>query len=113
MVISVPTKREIAAFEAGIKLGALYHQFVGTPVSTETAESLEMAMIRAIGLQPHVSRVEVSIDREMLQKNVFGYGELEGRMIHAKVEISYEGEQVMALLEYDPDLKYPMMRLLD
>ncbi len=37
----MPTNREIAAFEAGIKLGALYHQFVGSPISPKTADSLE------------------------------------------------------------------------
>ncbi|MFH0966806.1 MAG: dihydroneopterin aldolase family protein, partial [Methanobacteriota archaeon] len=36
--------RERAAFEAGIKLGALYHQWVGTPVSRESANSLKLAM---------------------------------------------------------------------
>jgi len=29
--------REQAIFEAGIKLGALYHQWVGTPISQESA----------------------------------------------------------------------------
>ena len=31
----------------------------------------------------------------MLKDNVFGYGELEGRMIIAEVEIDYEGEVVV------------------
>lgn len=108
----MPSKREIAAFEAGIKLGALYHQFVGTPVSIQTASSLEMAIEESISLQPHVSSVRVSIDRQMLEENIFGYGELKGRMITAEVEISYEGETVRARLEYDRDADYPMMRLL-
>ena len=30
----MPTNKEIAAFEAGIKLGVLYHQFVGSPVTS-------------------------------------------------------------------------------
>ncbi len=37
----------------------------------------------------------------MLKENVFGYGELEGRMITAEVEIDYEGEVVRARLEFD------------
>lgn len=108
----MPTKKEIAAFEAGIKLGAIYHQFVGAPVSIETAQSLEEAMQRSISLQPHVKKVEVRIDREMLKENVFGYGELVGKAIFAEVEIEYDGETVRARLEYDRDLDYPMMRLL-
>ena len=32
--------RDRAVFEAGIKLGALYHQFVGTPISVDTIDNL-------------------------------------------------------------------------
>lgn len=105
------TSREIAAFEAGIKLGALYHQFVGTPVSEETADSLEQAIERSISLQPYVKSVSVRIDRSMLRGNVFGYSELSGKMIRAEVEIAYEGKCVRAVLEYDPEKDYPMMHL--
>lgn len=59
-----------------------------------------------------MQRVEVRIDRQMLEENAFGYCELEGRMIFAEVEIEYQGETVRARLEYDPDTDYPMMRLL-
>lgn len=105
------TKREIAAFEAGIKLGALYHQFVGAPVSLKTAESLEKAMQESISLQPYVREVRVQIDRDMLAENVFGYGELEGRMITARVVIDYQGETVTARLQYDREKDYPLMSL--
>ncbi len=33
--------RDQAVFEAGIKLGALYHQWVGTPISRKSAASVE------------------------------------------------------------------------
>lgn len=107
------TKRETAAFEAGIKLGAIYHQFVGSPVSVDTAESLEKAMRESISLQPYVRSVSVEIDRDMLRENFFGYGELAGKMIRALVEIDYEGALVRAKLEYDPETDYPLMSLLD
>jgi hypothetical protein len=48
----------------------------------------------------------------MLMENVFGYSELEGRMITAEVEIDYEGEVVRARLEYDGKKNYPLMSLL-
>lgn len=108
----MPEKREIAAFEAGIKLGALYHQFVGAPVSIQTARSLELAMQESISLQPYVTEVVVRIDREMLQNNVFGYGELQGRMIFAEVEVDYQGEVVRARLEFNAEMNYPLMKLL-
>ncbi|MDM7912001.1 MAG: dihydroneopterin aldolase family protein, partial [Methanotrichaceae archaeon] len=109
---AIPAKREIAAFEAGIKLGALYHQFVGAPVSVETASSLELAIAESISLQPYVAEVKVKINREMLQENVFGYGELQGKMIFAEVVVDYQGEIVRARLEYDAEKDYPLMRLL-
>lgn len=105
------TKKEIAAFEAGIKMGALYHQFVGSPVSLKTAESLEKAIKESISLQPYVKRVEVKIDNKLLKENSFGYGELQGKMIYAEIEIEYQGETVTAKLEYDSSIDYPMMKL--
>lgn len=81
-------------------------------MSKASAPSLERAMQESISLQPYVRRVSVSINREMLKRNVFGYGELEGRMITAEVEIEYEGETVCARLEYDSKKDYPLMRLL-
>lgn len=109
----MPTNEEIAAFEAGIKLGAMYHQFVGAPVSIETAASLEQAMEESISLQPYVESVSVKIDRKMLSENFYGYGELAGKMIRAEVRIDYQGAVVRARLEYDPEKDYPLMALLD
>ncbi|MDM7934814.1 MAG: dihydroneopterin aldolase family protein [Methanothrix sp.] len=108
----MPTRREIAAFEAGIKLGALYHQFVGSPVSASTAESLERAIEESISLQPYVIGVTVRINRQRLAENIFGYSELSGSMITAEVQVEYEGEVVRARLEHDPNTGYPMMRLV-
>lgn len=109
----MPTKREEAAFEAGIKLGAIYHQFVGSPVSKQTAKTLEAAMEESISLQPHVRSVSVKIDRDMLAKNVYGYAELSGKMIKALVEIDLDGAVIRAKLEYDTEIDYPLMSLLD
>lgn len=69
-------------------------------------------MEKSISLQPYVKKVSVQIDRKMLSQNFFGYGELEGRMIIALVQIDYEGEIVSARLEYDSEKKYPLMRLI-
>ena len=69
-------------------------------------------MEESISLQPYVKEVRVRIDRQRLLENFFGYGELEGRMIIAKVQIDYEGEVVNAKLEYDAEKKYPLMRLV-
>jgi hypothetical protein len=81
-------------------------------VSAKTAQSLEQAMQESISLQPYVRTVKIRINRQMLKENVFGYSELEGRMIIAELEINYEGEIVRARLEYDSAKNYPLMSLV-
>ncbi|HIH43639.1 MAG TPA: hypothetical protein HA257_00730 [Candidatus Methanoperedenaceae archaeon] len=105
------TESERAAFEAGIKLGALYHQFTGTPVGLDTAESLEQAIKSSISLQPYVRDVRVRIDRNIISEslNRFGYCELNGRMLDVSLEVEFEKTRVCAALKYDGN--YPMMRI--
>ena len=105
--------RDNALFEAGIKLGALYHQFIGTPVSTETAEMLERAIERSVALQPLVNSVEVSIDREKVSEieNQFKYCELSGVMLDVKVVVLYGQVEVHARLKYEDEIDYPLMRV--
>ncbi len=69
-------------------------------------------MQESISLQPYVREVEIKINREMLAANIFGYGELEGRMIEARVVIDYQGETVTARLRYDREKDYPLMSLI-
>ncbi len=103
-----------AAFEVGIKLGALFHQFVGVPVSERNAELLERAIESCVKLQPFVVDAEVKIDREKLKEltSKFGYTSLSPEMIYAKVEVDVEGKKVVGIVEWDEKLKYPLMRLI-
>jgi hypothetical protein len=107
--------RDKALFEAGIKLGALYHQFIGTPVSMGTVEELERAIERSVSLQPWVNSVEVKIDREKVRKceneNQFSYCELSGEMLDVKVVILYEKVEVHARVKYEEEMDYPLMRV--
>lgn len=108
------SERDIAVFEAGIKLGALYHQFVGTPINPDTVEELERTIENSIALQPYVRSVSVSIDREMVEKKQnpkFKYGELDGRMLHVSLQILYKNTIAHAELAYDEEQDYPMMRI--
>ncbi|MDY3203221.1 MAG: dihydroneopterin aldolase family protein, partial [Methanocorpusculum sp.] len=70
------TDRENAVFEAAIKLGALYHQFVGTPISRSTAEIVEAAIESAVSLQPYVTKITVRLDKNLMNENPYGYSEL-------------------------------------
>jgi len=108
------SERDIAVFEAGIKLGALYHQFVGTPVNAETIDSLARAIEESVILQPHVRSVSVFIDREMVAKKLnprFKYCELEGRMLHVSLQVRYKNITATVELAYDVELDYPMMSI--
>ena len=107
-------ERDKAVFEAGIKLGALYHQFVGTPISLETVDSLERIIEESIALQPHVRSVSVSIDREMVEKKLnpeFNYCELEGRMFHVSLQILYKSTIAQVELAYNKEKDYPLMSI--
>ena len=96
-----------ACFETGIKLGALYHQFVGTPVSRDSVESLEEAITEAVKSQRYVIDADVRI--EGVEHNRFGYDELEGTMLDVRVTVEKDGVVVEASIG-DED-GYPMMRI--
>ena len=74
------TDHEQALFEAGIKLGALYHQWVGTPVSRSSAGALEAAIEKSHILQPFVEEITVRLDRNLMTPNDYGYSEVQGLM---------------------------------
>lgn len=103
--------RERAIFEGAITMGALYHQFDGTPVSLKTVESLENAIGKAMELQPCIKEVEVKINRQMLIdiENKFQYVSLSGDMLDVKVISEYEGQQAIIRLEFIKELDYPLM----
>lgn len=103
-----PTDSEVACFEAGVKFGALYHQFAGTPVSATSATSLERAIEAAIENQPHCVDVTVDIDEKELATD-HGYAELTGRFVDATVVVKYEGVEVVARMAMEEG--YPLMRI--
>ncbi len=102
--------RERAAFEAGIKLGALYHQWVGTPVSPGTAGGIEAAIRDAVRLQPAVEEIAVTLDQGRMTQNTFGYSELSGMMFSVRVTTRVEGVRCLAQLH--PSGDYPLMEIL-
>ncbi len=106
----------MACFEAGIKLGALYHQFTGSPVNLETVESLEQAIARSISVQPFVDNITVNIDRDIIASRLndeFGYCELEGRMLTVHLDVVYKDAKVSAMMDFDHKLDYPLMQVKD
>ena len=110
-----PTDREAACFEAGIKFGTLYHQFAGTPVSPDSAASLERAMAEAIENQPFCESVTVDVLEETLADELAeqsaDYAELTGRFVEVEMRIEYRGTTVRTRMEMDGD--YPLMEVVD
>lgn len=107
---TTPTDTETACFEAGIKFGTLYHQFVGTPVSPESADGLARAIEDAIENQPYCESVTVEIaDDELANATTHGYTELTGRFMDVELVIDYEGDTVTARMEMEDG--YPLMRV--
>lgn len=105
------TPRERAIFEGAITMGALFHQFIGTPVSMKNVDGLEKTMEEAMELQPCIKKVEVKINRDIIQENEnkFDYLSLTGEMLDVKVTSIYEDETVKVRLEYIKELSYPLM----
>lgn len=108
------SRRESLCFEAGIKLGGLFHQYLGTPVDARTARSLARTIERAVGLQPFVRSVRVRIDPERggpVGRDRFSYRYLMGEMIRVRLELAEGDLSVTARLEWRPDLAYPLMSI--
>ena len=109
------TARERACYEAGIKMGTIYHQFVGTPVSLSNVDDLERSIENAIKVQPFVSDAKVKIDRSVFVKDGdrYSYRSLTGEMIDAVVTIKLEGITLVSEMRYDTEMGYPLMFISD
>lgn len=103
--------REQAIFEAAIKLGALYHQWVGTPISRASAASVETAIERAVILQPYVEEITVRLDRDRMTENRFGYSELSGLMFDVEIITRVGFSYCRARLA--PEGGYPLMKIVE
>lgn len=109
------SNRERAIFEGGITLGALFHQFTGTPVNKESADTLEKSIKRAMELQPCIKEVNIKINRKMLEdsKSEFEYTALTGEMMDVKIVSKYKDKEAVIKMRYIPELNYPLMYIED
>ncbi len=106
--------RDRAVFEAGVKLGAIFHQYVGVPLTRATAGELERTIEAATRVQPLVEDVRVRIDRKRLRaRGPYHYTSLSEDMLQAEVTIRTGGARATAVLRYVPELDYPLMYLKD
>jgi len=109
------SNRERAIFEAGIKLGTIYHQYVGAPVSLSNLESLEEAIKQSVLVQPFVADASVKINPENIHrhKGTYKYITLTGDMLDVSLDIQYKDSGVRARLRYIKEMDYPLMYLED
>ena len=106
------TRREALLFEAGVKLGGVFHQYLGVPVSARTARGLARTIERAVALQPFVVRVRALVRPERggpLGKGRFAYRYLTAEMLEVTVELRDGPARLTARLAHRPDLRYPLM----
>jgi len=105
------TTRERAIFEGAISMGALFHQFVGTPVNKETKKSLETSMEESLKLQPAIEDVEVEIRFDKLEESMteFDYTSLTGDMLDVKIHTKVENVKAIIRIEFIEELNYPLM----
>lgn len=109
------TTRERAIFEGAISMGALFHQFVGTPVNEATKESLEKAMEESLNLQPAIEDVEVKIRFDKLAEAMteFDYTSLTGDMLDVKIHTKVDDVVAVIRIEFIEELNYPLMYVED
>lgn len=101
--------RERAIFEAGIKLGMVCHQFVGTPINSKNKKSVEKAIEETVSILPYVKKAKVKILCDVKGKGTFSQTPLTENMIDAKITVEIDNTSVTAEMRYDKDLDYPLM----
>jgi hypothetical protein len=108
------TERERAIFEGAITLGAIYHQFIGTPICKDEKiiKALETAIEKTMRLQPYKEKIKVRIDINAVKgskRDQHDYEVLEGRHMNVEVKSSYGGVTATLRMRYIPELNYSLM----
>ncbi len=105
------TKRERAIFEGGISMGALFHQFVGTPVNENTKENLERIIEESFELQPCIEKIEVKIN--LTDNTEFDYISLSGDMLDVRIHTVIDDVKAIIRIKFIEELNYPLMYVED
>ena len=104
-----------ACFEAGIKLGAIFHSLLAFPVINEkkTLEAMQEGFIASFKNQPYVKGLDIKIHpggEETLGKDgEFEYTVIKDHMIDVNLDLEYHGVSLSAAIKWMPELEYPLM----
>ena len=100
------TDKERAVFEGGITLGALFHQFVGAPISLKNKEIMEKSIEESMKNQPCVEDIQVKIVGDLKEDK---YVSLDGNMLNVRLKIKVNDIVAILRLKYIKELDYPLM----
>uniref|UniRef100_A0A7C4NM84 Dihydroneopterin aldolase n=1 Tax=Ignisphaera aggregans TaxID=334771 RepID=A0A7C4NM84_9CREN len=102
--------RERAAFEAGIALGMVLHQFRGIPIKfKEEVELIKKLIAYAVLSQPFKKHAEVDVLVELPEGgDPYRYATLKTRDIDVRVVVEYGRAVVKARARYVPELDYTL-----
>jgi hypothetical protein len=106
--------RERAIFEGAITLGAIYHQFVGIPISKDpkVIEAVEKAIKLTMELQPFKEKVDVKIRKDQIKgtsSDPYDYGSLKGSALEVKVTARYGRAEAVLAMKHVAELDYDLM----
>lgn len=103
--------KERAIFEAGIKLGAIYHQLIGLPIPRDkTSVSLLVKSLQdSFKTQPYVENLAININQTgCISTKPYDYKEINGKLLNINLTIRYGKARVKATLKYIEEINYPL-----
>jgi len=107
--------RERACFEAGIKVGALFHSILGLPVQNDgdVVNKIQEGIVASFKAQPFVKdlklRINVDNGKKFKKRNEFDYTIIKDFMIELDLHLQYKRVQLDAEIRWMPELEYPLM----
>lgn len=112
------TDRERAIFEAGIALGALYHQFVGLPIAKreDVLNAVKEAIEKSMSLQPFREEIKVKFNINAIKgdgRGPYHYSSLRGDVMDVMVIVKYGSARVKARMRFVEDLNFNIMYIED
>lgn len=107
------TDRERAIFEGAIGLSAIFHQFIGTPISNdiETIKLLEETIRKSMLIQPFKKevKVKINVNKDLKKEEEYSYRSLEGKDFDVTVISEYGESKVTSRMRYIPEMDYVLM----
>jgi hypothetical protein len=107
--------RERACFEAGIKLGAIFHSVVGLPVlnKEDVIKAIQDGITASFKNQPYVRdlrlRINVDTGKQYTKRHEFDYTLIKEHMIDLELDLLYKQTRLSGKIQWIPELGYPLM----